>query len=153
MSIFGSSPSSDLQTLNLSLHLCNPIGWSISFESFHSYECLSSYDWFLVQSSSKNVMSLIMSVLPSQFSVVLIGSKIFYPKSTISNPIHPVPPIVPMSVMLFWSLDIFLFLFLFINGGPIIALLREVYSCWIQHIIQELDRETIWYLGTCMPQW
>lgn len=64
---FGNSPSSHLRTLHLSLHLCNLVGGSIAFEPFHSYEFLSSHNWFLVQSSTKNVMSLIASMLPSQF--------------------------------------------------------------------------------------
>jgi hypothetical protein len=39
------------------------------------------------------------------------------------------------------------------DGGYIMALLRQVYSCRLQLIIQELDLETNQYLGTCMPQW
>ena len=39
------------------------------------------------------------------------------------------------------------------DGGYIKALLRRVCSCQIQHIIQELDLETSYYLGTYMPQW
>ena len=39
------------------------------------------------------------------------------------------------------------------DGGYIKALLRWVCSCQLQHIIWELDLETIEYLGTYMPQW
>jgi hypothetical protein len=40
-----------------------------------------------------------------------------------------------------------------VDGGYIKALPRQVYSCRLQHIIQELGLETIQYFGTCMPQW
>ena len=88
MSIFGTSPSCNLRSLHLSLHLCNTIGWSITFESLYFYECLSSHDWFFVKSTSESVTSLIVSVLLSHFFVVLTSSKIVFLESTISSPIN-----------------------------------------------------------------
>ena len=45
------------------------------------------------------------------------------------------------------------YLFHVIDVGYIKALLWRVFSCRLQLIIHELDLETNWYLGTCMPQW
>lgn len=100
-----------------------------------------------------NVMSLIASVLPSQFCVVHIGSKIVYLESPIPSPAQPNPNVVPVSVILFWSLDIILLLFRVAAEGLIISLLRQVCLCRPQHIIWESDWEPIKYLRTHMPQW
>ena len=137
ISIFCNSPSSHLRTLYLLSHLCHIVGWSIAFESFHSSKYLSFHDWLLIPSSSENAMPLIGSVLPSQFFVVHIGLKIVCLESTIPSPVYPDFKIVPMLVLIFWSLDIILLPFHVVDEGFIISLLRQVCSYLSQHIIWE----------------
>ena len=101
-----------------------------------------------------NAMSLIASVQWSQFCVMHIGSKIVCLESTIHSPMQPDPRTILVSVILFWPLQyIILLLFRVVDEGLITALLRQLFSCRPQHIIQESNWEPIQYLGTHMPQW
>lgn len=87
------------------------------------------------------------------YFVVHIGLKIICLESTIPSHVYPDSNIVPVSVLLFWSLYNIFLLFCVVDEGFIIALLWQVCPCRPQHIIQESDWETIQYLGTYMPQW
>jgi hypothetical protein len=124
--------------------------------------CISSYSWVIHLSlshtnsmchhtfsssrrvlllSSHYILVLVESMLPSQLSCLIM-----FKGSFTSN--HP-SAVLPVSISCVspYSFDspsyiTFLCQFHVDDGGYIKALLRRVFSCRLQHIIQELDLET-----------
>jgi hypothetical protein len=127
-----------------------------------AHVCVSSYSWVIFLSlshtnsmchytflsnqrvhlfSSHYILVLIESMLPSQLTFLIM-----FKGSFTSN--HP-SAILPFSISCVspYSFDspsyiTFLCQFFVIDGGYIKALLRQVFSCQIEHIIQVLELET-----------
>ena len=119
------------------------VSWSYSYKITNRSVILVVESVFPRQLSCRQYVQ--KDVQPGKPSISLAISVVF--KISVSSTI----PELVLNNLLLWHTSCYLFCV--IDVGYIKALLWWVFSCWLQLIIQELDLETNWYLGTCMPQW
>jgi hypothetical protein len=134
---------------HLTIHLDNPLTSALnqSYESFYSFGPSKEFPntrcimfW--------STLSLCCQVLCLCLSV---QGKSSPQKSAIYNVTSSHTRVSPFSSTISYHFPVTSFMS--IDGGYINALLRRVFSCRLQQIIQEIDLGTHQYLGTFMPQW
>jgi hypothetical protein len=129
---------------HLTIHLDNPFSSALnqSYESFYSFD---------PSKECPNTCRIMFWSILSLCCQVLCRASVFKGSLhlKVSYPQYYQFPYPCQSIFYHFPVTSFVS----IDGGYINSLLRRVFSCRIQQIIQEIDLGTHQYLGTYMPQW